>query len=115
MLKWGKFLSADDDEQLHQLAMTDPIMNEAEQADPIAREEALKRQLEINDFEAQLRQQREEGKAEGLLTSIEQLCRAFGIELTTSRRHQLEASNPQALLRLLEAIARAHGWPDSEP
>jgi predicted transposase/invertase (TIGR01784 family) len=126
VLKWGAFLSARSAEELHAFAMTDPILREAEAAlehlsdDPIAREQAYRRELEVGDFNRLLELEREQGEAEGriqgevdaLAASVERLCVAFNIELTATRRSALDTASARSLLELLAAIAEHHRWPE---
>ncbi len=75
LVNWGKFLSATSDEQLEELAMTDPVLRQAKDAldrlsaDPDARVLAEMRDMAQKSYQLDLarvhKQGKEEGKAEG--------------------------------------------------
>jgi predicted transposase/invertase (TIGR01784 family) len=120
VLKWAAYLSARSDEELAQIAMTDPTMNDAVKAlerlseDPDAQEAAYLRAIEVSDFNARLQDQREEGLAQGreveAADAIRRLCTRFGIELDEARERQLCEADLQALHALLDGIAVSRRW-----
>src|SRR6187551_405014 len=69
--KWGRFLTARTRDELEQLAMSDPVFDEAKRAleqlsaDPAAQELVQEREIWAWNHEMQLRHARTEGKAEG--------------------------------------------------
>jgi predicted transposase/invertase (TIGR01784 family) len=131
MLKWGKFFKAETPEELEQIAMTDPDINEAKSAlerlslDPAAQELARERELAKWNYERSLRLARQEGEERGekrgeergrrkaLQHAITHLCDTFGIELTEHRQTVLANGTLDDLGKLLDAIAIDRRWPDS--
>jgi predicted transposase/invertase (TIGR01784 family) len=121
VLRWGQFFRATSDERLQELAMSDPILREASDAlqrlsdDPVAREEAFKRQLEWSNYQHSLQREREQGIEQGisrgLERAIEQMCRAFGIDMGPDRLAILRDSSADELLKLHESIATSRSWP----
>jgi hypothetical protein len=118
VLSWGRFFSADSDEQLHEYAMSDPTIREAEAAlerlsdDPRAREEALKRSWELADQEAVIRKKVAQAHKEGLEAALERLCASLGVELGESERARIAESTSDALLSLLDHVAQHRSWPE---
>jgi hypothetical protein len=119
MLKWAKFFAAKTDDELEQVAMSDPDLTEAKtalerlSADPAAKQLARERELAEWNYERTLRLTREEGREEGIRGTVIHLCQTFGIELDESRRAIVERSTPAELEKLLDAIALSRRWPDS--
>lgn len=122
VLKWGKFFAAETDEELEEVAMADPNLNEAKSAlerlsaDPAAQELARERELAAWNYENTLRLTRkkalEEGREEGLREAVQHLCDAFGIEMTDERRQTLEQASTRELEELLDQIALHRAWPE---
>jgi flagellar biosynthesis/type III secretory pathway protein FliH len=107
--------------------------------DEMAQEAAWQRELELNSFQARLRQEHQEGLREGKLegkqeglregkqeglregkqeglregmsASVEQLCNTFGVELSVARREWLRSRSAEELTALLAAIASTQSWP----
>ena len=115
--------------------MIDPILERAKLAldhlsnDPVAREEAFKREMELGDIEyhrqreiaearAEGREEgqaegREEGQAEGLRQAVEHLCLALDVELSLQRREALARASVPELDGLLGEIAVHRAWPST--
>jgi hypothetical protein len=116
VLKWAWFFKANNDEERHAVAMSDPTLRDAEAAllhlsdDPIAREYAYRRELELIHFQNQLERKREEAT----VASIETVCRACGIELDDKRRVQLTKLDFDALQRVLSRIVETREWPTTQ-
>ena len=103
MLNWCRFLSATTDEELEELAMTDPNIERAKQAlddlsaDPKARELARDREVWHFFHDQELYLERKagraegiaEGRAEGLVTAVRTACELLGVELTAAREAHL--------------------------
>jgi predicted transposase/invertase (TIGR01784 family) len=76
VLKWAAYLAARSDEELAQIAMTDPTIHDAVTAlkrqseDPDAQEAAYLRAIEVSDFNARLLKQRAQGRQEGIAEGI---------------------------------------------
>jgi hypothetical protein len=125
VLKWGWFFKAGSDEERHLVAMSDPTLREAEVAlrnlsdDPVAREYAHRRELELIHFQNQLTRRFEQGRAQGVeqgrmeatLGAITHSCGAFGIELNDTRRRELSELDFDTLQNVLSLIIERRGWP----
>lgn len=126
VLRWAAFFSARTDEELHAYAMEDPILSQAEAAlqrlsqDPIARELAYRREIELGDYNARLEQREAKGEARGraegevaaLLASIERFCAASGIELSAERVTWLRSKDTVELLDISTHLALHRCWPE---
>jgi predicted transposase/invertase (TIGR01784 family) len=141
VLNWCQFLSAQTDEELEALAMTDPNMERAKQAlddlsaDPKVRELARDREtwhyfydrgLELSrragkregreEGRAEGREEgraegREEGRAEGLVGTVRTVCELLGIELTAAHEARLAKASTAELDELLDSLKRDRRWP----
>ena len=128
VLNWCQFLSAQTDEELEALAMTDPNMERAKQAlddlsaDPKARELARDRKIwhyfYDRGLELSRRAGKQEGRAEGreegraaLAKAIRALCGVLDIELTAAREAQLAEASASELEPLLDTIEQQRRWP----
>jgi len=111
LLKWARFLKAENQEVLESLAMTDPVLQEAKDAlerlsgDPKARELARERELWDWNYRTALRSAERHGRAEGLaegrtlgerLVLQKQLTRKFG-ELPAHVLDRLEGASEAEL------------------
>jgi len=112
----SRFFAATTEEELEEIAMADPVIEEARNVlqavsdDPMAREIARLRanaQVTRRLEEAALR---EEGRAEALRSSIEGLCQALGIPLNDAQRATLAASDAEALQQRFNALVRDRAW-----
>lgn len=71
LARWGKFLGATSDEQLEELAMKDPVLQQAKtalerlSADPDARLRAEQREMALKSYQLDLGKAHRDGKAEG--------------------------------------------------
>jgi predicted transposase/invertase (TIGR01784 family) len=128
--KWGKFLKADTDEELEQLAMTDPDLQQAKEAlerlsaDPEARMLAEQRRMALISYQLDLNKTREDalregeelglrkGHAEGLRQAVESLCDVLDITLDDPRRARLRQSDIAALESLLSHVRAHRRWPE---
>lgn len=121
VLKWSRFLAARSDEELEQLAMSDPDLREAKTAletlsqDPSARRLAEERERAAWNHRYSMAQERKEGREEGLLAglrdAVEHLCRTLGVELTESQRASLHAATQEAVQAILDHVAVHRKWP----
>jgi hypothetical protein len=103
--------------------MSDPTMNDAVAAlqrlsnDSWAQELAFRREIEAGDYAARLERQFEKGiqqERASSLTAIRNICASFGIALDTQRQQTLEHATPEAIAKLLHALAVTRAWPESE-
>jgi predicted transposase/invertase (TIGR01784 family) len=129
VLKWAWFFKANSDEERHTVAMADPTLRDAETAlrqlsdDPIAREYAYRRELELIHFQNQLAREHEQGIADGRIEciaevriaatrrTIEHLCVAFALPLDERRRTQLTNLDLGDLETLQARIIETRTWP----
>ena len=133
VLKWSRFLAARSDEELEQVAMSDPDLREAKTAleklsqDPTARRLAEERERAAWNHRYTMAQERKEGREEGrvegreegrvegrveaLREAVEQLCSALGVAITEPQRASLSATTPDAMQALLHHIAVHRQWP----
>lgn len=100
VLRWSKFLAARSEEELEQLAMSDPNLREAKNAlerlsaDPKARELATERELWAWNHERGLRLARLEEKREAVFKVLE----ARGLGVTPQERERIARCRDSALL-----------------
>ena len=128
VLNWCQFLSAQTDDELEALAMTDPNMERAKQAlddlsaDPKVRELARDREIWHYFYDRGLELSRRAGKQEGhaegreegraaLAKAIRALCGVLDIELTAAREAQLTEASASELEPLLDTIEQQRRWP----
>jgi predicted transposase/invertase (TIGR01784 family) len=129
VLKWGRFLAAQSDEELEQVAMSDPDLRDAKTAleelsqDPAARRLAEERQLAAFNHRYTMAQERKEGREEGrregraegraeaLRDAVEHLCRTLGVQVTEVQRANLNAATPDETQAILDHIAVHRTWP----
>lgn len=108
--KWAKFFTATTPADLEQLAMNDPVFDEAKRAleelsaDPVARELARERELWAYNYETELRHARKQGER-ALLR--QQLALKFG-ELPPPFSARLDAASEPELARWAERILTAN-------
>ena len=117
----GKFLKADTDKELEQLAMTDPDLQQTKEAlerlsaDPEARLLAEQRRMALISYQLDLNKTREDALREGEelgRQAVESLCDVLNITLDDSRRARLRQSDIAALESLLSHIRAHRRWPD---
>lgn len=117
VLKRGRFLAAKSDEELEQVAMSDPQLREAKTAleelsqDPAARRLAEERQLAAMNYRHTIAQARKEGREEALRGAVEHVCRILGVEVTVAQRASLDAATPEAIQAILDHVALHRKWP----
>ena len=133
VLHWGKFLAAKSDEELEELAMTDPVMRKAKDAldflsaDPEAQELARLREEALWNYRRAQRLAREEGerigekrgekrgeergRAESAREAVRLACELLGIELDARRRTAIDGLELEELERLLTALRYDRCWP----
>ncbi len=142
VLKWGRFLAADNDEELEQLAMSDPELREAKTAleelsqDPAARRLAEERRLAEWNYHTTMARERTAGREEGLekgreeglekgreeglekgrcqalRDAVEHLSATLGVELTKAQRERLKTATVEQAQAILDHIALHRQWPD---
>ncbi len=122
VLKWGKFLAAESDEELEQLAMTDPELREGKTAldelsrDPAAQRLAEERRLAAWNFRRAVAEAREQGvergRQEGLHEAVLHFCKTLGLELTEAQQRQLKASSIDEAELILDHLFLHRQWPD---
>ena len=116
LVNWGKFLKADSDEELEELAMSDPNIREAKQAldhlsaDPTARALAEERHRALHFYQEDMELAREEGMRRG---RIEMLCEMLDVSIDGARRQHLDRLDAAILDSLLEHLRTHRRWPDS--
>ena len=118
VLRWSRFLAARSDEELEQVAMSDPDLRAAKTAleelsqDPAARRLAEERELAAWNHRYTMAQEREEGREEGLRAAVQRLCQTLGIQVTEAQRASLSATTPEAIQAILDHVAVHRKWPD---
>ncbi|HYQ00422.1 MAG TPA: Rpn family recombination-promoting nuclease/putative transposase [Polyangiaceae bacterium] len=86
---WGKFLAAETDDQLEQLAMEHPVFKQAKaaldrlSADEIARLQAQQREMALLTYEAGIAAEREDAKREGFREGLREGQAALLLRLLT--------------------------------
>jgi flagellar biosynthesis/type III secretory pathway protein FliH len=139
VLKWGKFLAANTDEELEQIAMSDPELRQAKDAlddlsnDPKARRLAEERRLADINYRTGMKLAREEGHQEGrqegrqegetigiekgreeaLRETVLHLCGILGVEPTKEQRQHLQTATPKQAQQILDHLAVHRAWPGS--
>ena len=120
VLGWGRFFAAESDEELEQLAMSNPDMSPAVEAlgalsqDQEARDLARRRRVAELEYRSGLQEARAEGEAKALQEAIRHLCQMFGIDIDPAREKHLSQSTVPELIELHGAIAGDRAWPKSE-
>lgn len=66
--------------------------------------------MEETVYRSQMRVEREEGKAEGLIQGIVYLCAALGIEISTEKQAALEKMSLKKLVAFCEHIKTQRSW-----
>ena len=130
LVRWGRFLAASSDEELEELAMTDPVMGKAKEAlealsaDPAAQELARQRELRRLSYELEMAESRPEGRQQGIEQGIEQgrtetlraaiegLCEVLDIRVDAARRERLAGMKLAQLEQLHETLRTRRCWPD---
>jgi predicted transposase/invertase (TIGR01784 family) len=119
---WMRFLLARSEEELEEIAMSDPNIRKASEAlkalseDPAAQE--LARQREMSQINLKIMHQfaveegEAKGRAEGLRHEVQTVARLLGVELNESRKAEIEALGTDALKRLVETLERERRWPE---
>jgi predicted transposase/invertase (TIGR01784 family) len=108
-LAWGKFLSAESDNELEALAMNDPALKRAKEAlerlsaDPEARRRAEHRETGLRLYHADLATVRDESEARGrvlgLVEAILALVSERGWSLSDAQRQRIVSCEDVSLLR----------------
>jgi len=129
VLRWSRFLAASSDDELEQLAMTDPDLRDAKTAlenlsrDPTARRLAEERERAAWNHRYTMAQQRKAGRQEGLLAgrqegrtetlrhTVERLAQTLGVPLAAEQRAFLDAADPEAMQLILDHLALYRQWP----
>ncbi len=133
VVNWGRFLAARTEQELEELAMTDPIFDRAKEAlevlsaDPEAQELARRRQLalwETRRQEALARQEGERlgekrgraegeraGEARGLRQAVASVCEVLGLEVDAQHQAEIDSFDAAGLERLLTTLRQDHRWP----
>jgi predicted transposase/invertase (TIGR01784 family) len=117
VLKWSKFLAATTDEELEQIAMSDPELRQANDAlhllssDPKARRLAEERRLADINYRTGMKLAREEGREEALREAVLHLCGIFGVEPTKEQRERLQTADPEQAQQILDHLAMHRSWP----
>ena len=130
LARWMRFLLARNEEELEEVAMSDPNIRRATEAlkalseDPEAQEIARQREMaQINlkimhqfavaEGEAKGRVEgRAEGRAESLRLAVETACELLGVEIETVRRESLERLDVDGLTALLNELRIERRWPE---
>ena len=137
VLNWGRFLAAKSDEELEELAMTDPAMRKAKDAleflsaRPDVQDLARRREEALLTYNHALGLAREEGErigerrgekrgrteglrlgeAKGLREAVRVACELLGLDLDAQRQAEIDNLEPADLERLLAALRRDRRWP----
>ena len=133
VVQWGRFLVAKTEQELRELAMTDPIFEKAKSAlellsaDPEAQELARRRELalwETRRQEAFARKDGEErgraegraegervGESKGLRQAVLTACELLDVEVDAHRHSKLDSLEPDGLERLLTSLRQNRSWP----
>ncbi len=117
LLRWSRFFAATTDAELEEIAMADPIIEEARNVlqavseDPMAREIARIRRNAVVNRRLEDAALRAEGRAEALRSAIEGLCQALGLPLEEAQRATLARSDAATLQQIFDAIVRDRAWP----
>jgi len=126
VLKWARFLAAQSDEELEQLAMSDPELREAKTAlealsqDPAARRLAEERERAAWNHRYTMAQERKEGRLEGREEGL-QAGREEGLQagreegLQVGREEGLRAGRAAALRNAVEHLCRTLGVELTDP
>ncbi len=117
VVDWGRFLAARTEQELEELAMTDPTFHRAKEAlevlsaDPEAQDLARRRQLALWETRRQEALARQEGEASGLRQAVLTACELLGIEVDAQRQAEIDSLQAEGLERLLTTLRQDHRWP----
>ena len=132
LVRWSRFLAADSDAELEELAMSDSTMSKAKEAldllsaEPTVQELARQRELAQWTYRFEMGMSRkeglEEGRAEGLdagraegegalRAAVEAMCRALGLSLDDERRQRLATMTLDQLAQLVQSLGTDGRWP----
>jgi len=121
VVNWGRFLAAQTEQELKELAMTDPIFDKAKSAlevlsaDPEAQDLARRRELALWETRRQEALAREEGRAEGEAIGLGQAvltaCELLGIEINAQRQAEIDSLEADGLAKLLASLRQDRRWP----
>jgi hypothetical protein len=126
LVAWGKFLAAATDQDLDELAMSDPVLRQAQaaleklSADPAARIRAEQRQLALDSYRIDIGEAKAQGRAEGLAEGraegrVDMLLRLLALkfgEVPERARARLAAATDAELVRYLERATLAASLAD---
>jgi predicted transposase/invertase (TIGR01784 family) len=122
LLGWGKFFTAQSDEELEVLVMTNPEIAEAKEAletvsaNKQHRSRAMQRDLEWADYIIPIHAAHDEGEArgkvEGLLVAVRGMAELLGISIDAARESHLEGLSVAELEHLAEALRSERRWPE---
>jgi cell fate (sporulation/competence/biofilm development) regulator YlbF (YheA/YmcA/DUF963 family) len=118
LARWMRFLLARNEDELEEIAMSDPNIRRASEApkalseDPEVQE--LARQREMSQINLKIMHQFavEEGEAKGLRHEVQTVARMVGVELNESRIAELETLGTDALKRLVGTLEHERRWPE---
>ena len=117
LVRWGRFLAAQTDQEREEIAMQDPAIREAKDTldllseDPVVQDIARRREEGLALYHVSMRAAEAKGRAETLRKALGGLCEVLGIELDAHRRQGLAAMSDTELEALHETIVRERRWP----
>jgi hypothetical protein len=117
VVDWGRFLAARTEQELEELAMTDPTFDRAKEAlevlsaDPEAQDLAHRRQLALWETRRQEGLARAEGEASGLRQAVLTACELLGIDVDARRQAEIDSLEADGLAKLLARLRQDRCWP----
>jgi len=97
LVDWGRFLKADSDQELEELAMRDPLLRKAKDgldllsANPAVQRMALAREDALKMYECELQEREARGEAKAAAASVIQVLEARGIAVPEESRLRILA------------------------
>jgi hypothetical protein len=115
LIDWGRFLKADSEQELEELAMNDPVFRKAKDeldllsADPVVQRMALAREDALKMYELDLQESEARGEAKATAASVLQVLEARGLAVTEESRVRILACSDLEVLRswLKQAVVAA--------
>jgi len=129
LVRWGRFLAAQTDQEREEIAMQDPAIREAKDTldllseDPVVQDIARRREEGLALYHVSMRaaeakgraegraESRAEGRAETLRKALGGLCEVLGIELDDRKRQALAGMSDTELETLFDTLTRERRWP----
>jgi hypothetical protein len=116
--RWARFLRAQSDEELEELAREDPMMMTAKDvlqelsSDPTAQRLARERETSELMHRHLINSSLEQGRVEGLVVAVGLACEMIGIEIDVAKKHRVSTFTCEQLTTLVQRLMTDRRWPE---